>query len=335
MLYGTSQFNGRGRSPPSSEDRISVENIMDGCDLFAVYDGHSGQEVAKLCKTLLYKHIQGALIALGPDALKRTDDIVALLKRTFIEFNKYLASVIDTINDSGSTATVGLVTATHIYMAYLGDSPCFLMHPRTGKIIEAMGKHEPSLAVETARIQAAGGFVEIDEHGIPRVDGMLAVARAFGDFSLNWKGKVPPAGADWTKMKVTAHPDVVVWRRPAAGLLAIMSDGLVESDSSALKPLEEVARDILRGLESSGFNLKGAADAVTKKHVMEGGGPKRYEGDDLSIVLTDVSTGALPSGESGVEQTIHAPKSTTRKSKAGKRRVRTEKKDRLIKIFAC
>jgi len=335
MLYGIAQFNGRGRSPPSTEDRISVENLMDGCDLFAVYDGHSGPEVAKLCKSLLYKHIQAALISLGPDVFNRPDDIVALLKRVFIQHNKYLASVIDTLNDSGSTATVGLVTPTKIYMAYLGDSPCFLMHPRTGRIIETMGKHEPSLAVETARIQAAGGFVEVDEHGIPRVDGMLAVARAFGDFSLNWKGSAPPAGADWTKMKVPAHPDVAVWARPATGLLAIMSDGLVESDTSALKSLDEVAHDILRGLEGSKFNLKGAADAVIKKHVMVGGGSKRYDGDDLSLILVDVSTGALPQegGEAAAPQ-ITAPKSTTRKAK-GRRKAKTEKRDRLIKIFSC
>lgn len=315
---------------------------MEGCDFFAVFDGHAGAEVARLCKNLLYKQIQAALLALGPDALKRTDDIVALLKRVFIEHNKYLASVIDTLDDSGSTATVGLVTPTQIFMAYLGDSPCFLMHPRTGQLIETMGKHEPSLAVETARIQAAGGTVEVDEHGIPRVDGMLAVARAFGDFSLNWKGKAPPAGADWTKMKVPAHPDVVVWARPPAGLLALMSDGLVESDSSALKPLEEVARDILRGLEATKFNLKGAADSVVRKHIMQSGNPRRYEGDDLSIIIVDVGVGGAVNLEGGAgapaalsQPPITAPKSTTRKAKGGRRKAKTEKRDRLIKIFAC
>jgi serine/threonine protein phosphatase PrpC len=305
---------------------------MDGCDFFAVYDGHSGDQVVTLCKSMLYKKIQEAILALGPDALTRKDDIIALLKRVFIEHNKYLASVIDTLDDSGSTATVALVTETQIFLAYIGDSPCFMMHPQSGIILEEMGKHEPSLAVETARIQAAGGFVEIDEFGIPRVDGMLAVARAFGDFSLNWKGKTPPANADWTKMKVTAHPDVMVWDRPETGILALMSDGLVESDSPTLKPLAQVSHDIQRGLEASSYNLKGAADKVVTNHVRQGGG-RKYSGDDLSLILVNVGTGNMIGG--GVAPVVKpVVKPPTRKSK-GRRRIRTEKQSRLIKIFSC
>lgn len=52
-----------------------------------------------------------------------------------------------------------------------------MLDPATGHILLRMGKHEPSDAVEVARIQAAGGTVEVDEHGIPRVDGSLAVSR--------------------------------------------------------------------------------------------------------------------------------------------------------------
>jgi hypothetical protein len=334
MLYGTSHVNGRGRNPPSTEDRVSIENLMEHCDYFAVFDGHSGAEVAKLSKAELYKRIQAALVALGPDALSRTNDIAALLKGCFIEHNKYLASpsVIKTLDDSGSTATVCLVTPTHIYAAYIGDSPCFMMNPRTGKILEEMGKHEPSLAVETARIRAAGGFVEIDEYGTPRVDGTLAVARAFGDFSLNWTGSAPPPNADWTKMKVTAHPDVVVWRRPEYGLLAIMSDGLVETDTSTLKPLAQVAHDIQRSLEATGYNLKGAADAVVRGHVRSSG-LGFYDGDDLSIILIDVGVGTP--GQSGGADEAPPMKAPTRKAKRGRRRATTNKKSQLIKIFSC
>lgn len=301
---------------------------MENCDFFAIYDGHSGAKVAQLCKGMLYKQIQEAIHSSGSEILSKEDDMVALLKRVFIEHNKYLASVIQTLNDSGSTATVALVTPTRIYLAYLGDSPCFMMHPQSGLILHEMGRHEPSLVDETARIKAAGGFVEIDEYGIPRVDGMLAVARAFGDFSLNWTGNTPPAGADWTKMKVPAHPDVVVWERPATGLLAIMSDGLVETDSATLKPLAQIAYDIKKSLESSAYNLKKAADAVLKGHM----GTGRYDGDDLSIILVDVGLGGEDSAEvmTGGQK---APKPPTRKAK-GKRR-RTEKQNRLIKIFSC
>ena len=60
---------------------------MEGCDFFAVYDGHSGDEVANQCKGILYKQIQEAIRVAGPDALNRKDEMVALLKRVFIEHN--------------------------------------------------------------------------------------------------------------------------------------------------------------------------------------------------------------------------------------------------------
>ena len=310
-----------------------MENLMEGCDFFAVYDGHSGDEVANSCKSMLYRRIQEALVALGPAPFGNRETVITLLKKCFIEHNKYLASIIDTLNDSGSTATVALITPKQIYLAYIGDSPCIMIHPRTGHILYEMGRHEPSLAVETARIQAAGGTVEIDEYGIPRVDGMLAVARAFGDFSFNWKGKVPPAGADWTKMKVTAHPDVVVWDRPDAGVLAIMSDGLVETTSAGMKPLAQVGHDIQKSLGVTEYNLKNAADAMLKGHMRETYGSKRYGGDDLSMILVDVGTGLTGGAENVAIETRHV-KPPTRKAK-GRRRLRTAKQNRLIKIFSC
>ena len=60
MIFGTAQVNGRGRSPPSTEDRVSTEHLLDGCDYFAVFDGHSGERVASLSKELLYKRVKEA-----------------------------------------------------------------------------------------------------------------------------------------------------------------------------------------------------------------------------------------------------------------------------------
>jgi serine/threonine protein phosphatase PrpC len=328
MLYGTAQINGRGRRPPSTEDRISIEVLLDGCEYFAVFDGHSGPEVANLCKAELPGRLRNALNAAGPDVLKHLEGVKQILQRTFIEFNKHLASpsIIKTLDDSGSTATVGLVTPTHIIMAYLGDSPCFILDPATGHILQRMGKHEPSDAGEVERIQAAGGTVEVDEHGIPRVDGALAVSRAFGDFSLSMKGGKLDFAADWTKMKVTAHPDVMVWERPIHGILAIMSDGLVEGDTTLFKPLEEVSRAIYDGLVTHTNDLNGAAKYVVNHHTKQ---HPRYDGDDLSLILVNVGGGTVV--HKGGKPVVKPP---TRKSK-GRRRIRTEKTNRLIKIFSC
>jgi len=326
MLYGTAQVNGRGRRPASTEDRISIEVLMEGCDYFAVFDGHSGPEVANLCKSELAGRLRNALT--GPDVLDNVEAVKRILQKTFIDFNKYIASptVLPTLNDSGSTATVALISPTKIFMAYLGDSPCFILDPATGHILQRMGKHEPSDAIEVARIQAAGGTVEVDEHGIPRVDGALAVSRAFGDFSLSMKDGKLDMAADWTKMKVTAHPDVIVWERPAQGILALMSDGLVEGDTTLFKPLEEVSRVIYDGLVGHSNDLNATAKYVVQKHTKM---HPRYDGDDLSLILVNVGGGKV--AHRGGKAVVKPP---TRKSKA-RRRIRTEKTNRLIKIFSC
>jgi serine/threonine protein phosphatase PrpC len=344
MLYGTAQVNGRGRDPPSTEDRFLIRKITDDCDLFAVFDGHNGAGVVKLTLEIFPKRIQDCLAAAGPDALRNPAVLEAALKEAFIQHDKELARNAGRLRDSGSTASVALVTPTHIAMAYIGDSPAFLLNPTSGLIAREIGKHEPTLAAEAARIQAAGGTVEIDEDGTPRVDGSLMVSRAFGDFSLKWpEGTEPPfETANWSKMKVTALPDVAVWPRPENGVLAIMSDGLVETPAGTHKPTARVARDIHLALLEKKYNLPFTAETVLRKHVMGFVGSSRtgYDGDDLTLVLVDVGlresraeTVKQDGGAAAVAAAAAAaarPKS--RKVRIG-RRNRTGKRAVITKIY--
>lgn len=312
---------------------------MDQCDLFAVFDGHSGSGAARLSVDLLGKRLQAALT---PAILADKGALKTLLEKAFIEHDKELAGKVGLPErDPGTTATVCLITPTYIAVAYLGDSPCFLMNPTTGLILHEIGKHEPTLAEETRRIVAAGGTVEIDEYGTPRVDGALMVSRAFGDFSLKFNiESPPPMTADWTKMKVTAHPDIMIWDRPETGVLAIMSDGMVETDTAALKPTAQVSRDVQLALQNNGYDLPMSAEKLVKQHVAAsvGQSKEKYTGDDLSMVLVDV--GRISSAQAGGQRpaAVAPPsipiKPRTRKVKFG-RRNKTGKKNRLIKIFTC
>jgi serine/threonine protein phosphatase PrpC len=343
MLFGTTQIDGRGRP---TEDRILIRKLMEGCECFAVFDGHSGNAVVRMTAELLPKRIEAALVAAGPDVLRTPSQIVQILRTAFLEHDKELARS-GKASDSGSTASVALVTDTHIIMAYLGDSPAFLMDPLTGLIRSEIGKHEPTQAKETERITAAGGTVEIDEYGTPRVDGSLMVSRAFGDFSLKYDDrKPPPFEADWTRFKVTAYPDVTVWSRPTVGVLAIMSDGFVETDSGILKPTAAVAKDIMEALKGVNMNLQEAAALAAKRHVIasvKGASPKTYDGDDLSMVLVDVGSqhaAAAQIGGAAAQRAVAAvaaaaamrPK--TRHAHKG-RRNKTGKKARIIKILTA
>jgi serine/threonine protein phosphatase PrpC len=322
---------------------------MDQCELFAVFDGHSGLGVVKATVESLPRRIQGALEAAGgPQILGDISKLQTLLQTAFVEHDKELARNLGRLRDSGSTASVVLLTPRHVLVAYIGDSPVFMMDPRTGLILKEAGKHEPTLAVETERIKAAGGTVEIDEYGTPRVDGALMVSRAFGDFSLKFDPtKPPPFEADWSRLKVSPFPDVVAWERPETGILAVMSDGLVETDAGPLKPHAQVAQDIRGVLGANGYNLPKTAEEVVRRHVQEaikGARPATYDGDDLSLILVDVgrrdvrsAAAAVPAGgaQTAAASTIAnflLNKARTRKVKHG-RRNRTGKKHRIVKFI--
>ena len=108
-------------------------------------------------------------------------------------------------SQAGCTATVVLMTATEIYCANAGDSRTVMCEKNNA--IELSSDHKPDLPEERSRIIKAGGEV-VDG----RVNGMLALSRAIGDF--DYKPVQPPKDAqpNWylNNHMVTAFPDVVV-----------------------------------------------------------------------------------------------------------------------------
>lgn len=96
---------------------------------------------------------------------------------------------------AGCTATVIMVTQTHIICANAGDSRTVLSR---GKVAVGLSEdHKPQNPQESERIEAAGGFVADN-----RVDGNLALSRALGDFE--YKSNTQKKKEE---QKVTAEPD--------------------------------------------------------------------------------------------------------------------------------
>lgn len=77
--------------------------------------------------------------------------------------------------DTGSTTCVILITQDKIYCANSGDSRGVLCNNK--KAIALSEDHKPDNELEKNRIDKAGHMVEDN-----RVDGNLALSRAFGDF---------------------------------------------------------------------------------------------------------------------------------------------------------
>lgn len=118
--------------------------------------------------------------------------------------------------DAGCTACVVFITKDRIYCANAGDSRAII--GQTGGRVTALSEdHKPSNTKERTRITKAGHSVMME-----RVDGELALSRAFGDHQFK----------DKTNMKaedqaVTAYPDVSVRARNAADdFVFVACDGI-------------------------------------------------------------------------------------------------------------
>lgn len=185
----------------SMEDaHIANVNLGNGCSFFGVFDGHGGkffevltylgQEVA----TYVKKHYCRMLTGLASFKSKMYKEA---LEESFLKIDEMMLtdqgqkelikigksqsgddgyySQPDSKCFAGCTATVLLVTPTEIYCANSGDSRTVLSK---SKIAMDMSKdHKPDDPEERKRIYNAGGFVEDS-----RVNGMLALSRALGDF---------------------------------------------------------------------------------------------------------------------------------------------------------
>lgn len=290
MKTGSWKINGRGRDPPSTEDRSFIQ-ILSGENIIAgVLDGHSGSFTVDF----VLKFLPGKLAELVRTAENNEQKIRSGLRTIFIELDKSIAKQGPLYyRDSGSTTTVAIITTTHCYFAFIGDSPAFIFNPDTGAVITSIGKHEPSSPEEYARIIKNGGHVTHDTGDVARVNGMLAVARAFGDFSMKFANhRVPEWDKDWTKdFCVVADPEIVVIPRPAKGVLAICSDGLVELANpmgEEFRPIPEVAKRIHAQLHHGDLSI--VAKSVIEGQVKEfTDNPEEYDGDDIAIVLVDFS----------------------------------------------
>jgi len=106
---------------------------------------------------------------------------------------------------SGTTGVIVLVTPHHIVCANAGDSRAVLA--RNGVALPLSFDHKPANDVEAVRVDKSGGFVK---NG--RVDGDLAVSRAFGDFSYK---KNESFSSTEKHLRVSAVPDILVHTRDA------------------------------------------------------------------------------------------------------------------------
>eukprot|EP00095_Tigriopus_kingsejongensis_P006602 snap_masked-scaffold634_size121673-processed-gene-0.10 protein:Tk06602 transcript:snap_masked-scaffold634_size121673-processed-gene-0.10-mRNA-1 annotation:"protein phosphatase 2c" len=159
---------------------------------FGVYDGHGGGKIAAYVSKNLHK-----IILKQPEYQK--GEIATAISKGFLECDQTMRTE-ECLKDemSGSTAITALMRDSKVFVNNVGDSRCIV---GINGVAEALSvDHKPQDEKEHDRILAAGGFVEFN-----RVNGNLALSRAFGDFSFKNNDSLPVG-----EQMVSGTPDIVV-----------------------------------------------------------------------------------------------------------------------------
>ena len=152
--------------------------MRNNAKLFAVFDGHVGRQSAdRLASTMAER--------LMSQPAYTAEDYPLAFTKAYIAADEDLRNP-EVSQNSGSTACSVLLTTRQksLVCANVGDSRAVLC--REGRAIDLSRDHKPELAEESARIKAAGGYVEGN-----RVNGGLAMSRAMGDFSYKQNSALP------------------------------------------------------------------------------------------------------------------------------------------------
>lgn len=203
VTYGFSLVKGKANHPMEDfhvAKFVSVKGHELG--LFAIFDGHLGDSVpAYLQKHLFANILKEEEFWTHPDRA---------ISKAYDKTDKAILSHSPDLGRGGSTAvTAILIDGTKLWIANVGDSRAVVL--KGGEAIQLTIDHEPN--TERGSIETRGGFVSNMPGDVARVDGQLAVSRAFGDKSL--------------KSHLRSDPDITVQDILSdTELLILASDGL-------------------------------------------------------------------------------------------------------------
>ena len=189
----------------SMEDaEISEITFGENESLFAVFDGHGGQEVAKFCKANFGEQLKA-------NENYKNGNYPLALKETFFKMDEILETPegqkemesyrpVDERNQeshAGCTANVLYINGSTAYIANAGDSRTVLWSGN--KMVELSVDHKPMDDIEMDRITKAGGWVSMG-----RVNGNLNLSRAIGDLEYKRNKQWGPE-----MQIISAEPDIV------------------------------------------------------------------------------------------------------------------------------
>eukprot|EP00667_Euglena_gracilis_P000916 EG_transcript_916 len=247
---------------PSMEDAHGWW-LGDTIGVFGVFDGHAG----RVCSQFISREFPPQIAACGPALDLETLEYVCLdLDERFI------ANVND---DSGCTAAFCVAIPLpsgnfKLHVGNIGDARVLV--GRQGSVLHATDDHKPTLPGEAKRVQQCGGWVD---YGSGRIDGLLAVSRAFGDRRFKAGGPIP------TQQKVIAQPALSTVVCEPDDFVVVACDGIFERDFTN----DQVVRFVSEALAQSGD--AGVACAALCEEAL-----RRGSGDNMTAMVVQFREGA-------------------------------------------
>ena len=158
---------------------LNLEVMGSEVDCIGVFDGHgpNGENVSR--------YVAVRLCDLVNEVYCRDEDIGydEAIESACFELDEQMRHEEDLMDDwgkvtGGSTCCAVFLKEGELYSCNVGDSRFIMSY--SGKTHVITKDHKPSGTDERKRIREAGGFVSSDD----RVDGILGVARSFGDYQV-------------------------------------------------------------------------------------------------------------------------------------------------------
>lgn len=233
----------KGKSHHDMEDYVVAQfkEVDDNeLGLFAIFDGHLSHVIPDYLRSHLFDNILKE-----PDFWTQPKNA---MRRAYCMTDTTILEKAGDLGKGGSTAvTAILINCQKLVVANVGDSRAVICKNGVAKQLSV--DHEPSM--EREEIENRGGFVSNFPGDVARVDGQLAVARAFGDKSLKDHLSSEP---DFAMEMIDDDTDCII----------LASDGLwkVMSNQEAVDTIKNIkdALSAAKRLTEEALNRKSSDD---------------------------------------------------------------------------
>jgi len=270
---GISEMNGWR---PAMEDSHIIMT-KDSWGFFGVFDGHGGSQ----CSSFVAKRMTEELEKGMPEDDAAMRSICHMMDREYC----------DSKVPSGSTGTFAIVQPKEgeagrfgLRIGNVGDSRV-LLGRADGEMVEGSGTdgglttdHKPDHPDEIARIKRTGGTVELVQ-GVPRVNGDLAVSRAFGDEQHK------KTGPSLFEQPISAAPEFFSIDCDSTDFLMLVCDGISEGTFPNREVVALAAEELRKSSDPGAAATavckmaleKGSMDNLSCMIVLFGGAEPRTE----------------------------------------------------------